>query len=39
MGNADRDLPKDIWPLEMDSEDVKRMITSIDMAIELLKEF
>ena len=39
MGNPDRDLPKDIWPLNMDSEDEKKMITTLKMAIELLKEF
>jgi hypothetical protein len=39
MGNADKDLPKDIWPLEFDNENVKQMITSVEMAIELLKEF
>lgn len=39
MGNADKDLPKDIWPLNMDDEDEKRMITTLGMALDLLKEF
>lgn len=39
MGNVDRDLPKDIWPLNMDSEDEKKMITTLKMAEDLLKEF
>lgn len=39
MGNADKDLPSDLWPLEMDQEGVKQMITSVEMAMELLKEF
>lgn len=39
MGNADKDLPKDIWPLNMDLEDEKKMITTLKMALELLKEF
>lgn len=39
MGNAEKDLPKDIWRLNMDDEDVKRMVTTYDMAIELLNEF
>jgi hypothetical protein len=38
-GNADKDSPRDIWPLNMDSEDEKKMITSLKMAMELLKEF
>jgi len=39
MGNPERDLPKDIWPLNMDNEDQKQMITTLKMALELLKEF
>lgn len=39
MGNADKDLPKDIWPLNMDQEDTKQMITTLKMALDLLKEF
>lgn len=39
MGNPDKDQPKDIWPLNMDSEDEKKMITTLNMALDLLKEF
>ncbi len=31
--------PKDIWPLSIDKEDEKRMITNMLQAKELLKEF
>lgn len=39
MGNADKDMPTDIWPLEMDNEDKKQMITTLAQAQELIKEF
>lgn len=39
MGNEDKDLPKDIWPLNMDNEDAKQMISTLKMALDLLKEF
>lgn len=39
IGNADKTAPRDIWPLNMDLEDSKLMITNVKMAIELLKEF
>lgn len=39
VGNADKDTPRDIWPLSMDTEDEKKMITTLNMALELLKEF
>lgn len=39
MGNPDKDTPRDIWPLNLDNEDTKQMITSVKMALELLKEF
>lgn len=31
--------PKEIWPLSLDTEDEKRMITTMAMAMELYKEF
>lgn len=39
MGASDHYKPQDIWPLQMDKEDEKKMITTIHQAIELLKEF
>lgn len=39
MGNADADTPKDLWPLNMDQEDTKQMITTLKMALDLIKEF
>ncbi|ASU34420.1 hypothetical protein MuYL_2533 [Mucilaginibacter xinganensis] len=39
MGNPDKDTPRDIWPLNMDREDEKQMISTLKMALELLKEF
>lgn len=39
MGGQDYMSPQQIWPLNMDNEDVKRMVTSLSMAMELLKEF
>lgn len=39
LGNPDKDTPRDIWPLNLDTEDEKRMIINLKMAQELLKEF
>lgn len=39
MGNPDPISPQNIWPLSMDKEAEKRMITSLAMAAQLLKEF
>jgi hypothetical protein len=39
MGRQEKLSPKDIWPLNMDTEDEKKMITSLKMALDLLKEF
>lgn len=39
LGNPDKDTPQDIWSLSMDDEDTKKMITSLKMAIEMIKEF
>lgn len=39
MGTTSPVTPDHIWPLTMDKEVEKRMITSLAMAIQLLKEF
>lgn len=39
MGLVDKVSPEQIWPLSMDKEGKKKMITTIAMAIKLLKEF
>lgn len=39
MGLNEATSPQDIWPLAMDKEDIKRVITTIPMAMELFKEF
>lgn len=39
MGASTPLSPENIWPLEMDKLTEKRMITSLAMAIQLLKEF
>lgn len=39
MGASEVTLPKDVWPLPMDSENEKRMITSVKQAMAMLKEF
>ena len=39
MGRTDKLTPRDIWPLNMDQEDEKQMITTLKMAMDLLKEF
>lgn len=31
--------PQDIWPLSLDKEDVKKIITTMHQAMQLLKEF
>lgn len=39
MGSAEKDLPSDIWPLDLDNEDKKHMITTLQMAKDLINEF
>lgn len=39
MGSSEAGLPRDIWPLSLDKEDEKQMITNIKMANDLLLEF
>lgn len=39
MGVKDDISEAQIWPLEMDDEDVKQMITDMQSALELLEEF
>lgn len=39
MGASEHYKPQDIWPLQMDKEDEKKMITTIHQAMQLLKEF
>lgn len=39
MGLAEPFKPQDIWPLHMDKEDEKRMITTMQQAMDLLKQF
>lgn len=39
MGSSEPITPQNIWPLSMDKESEKRMITSLAMAVQLLKEF
>lgn len=39
MGLESPIQPQDVWPLDMDKEDEKKMITSLKMAMELLNEF
>lgn len=39
MGGQDYISPQQLMPLNMDKEDVKQMITTVQQAIQLLKEF
>lgn len=39
MGVTNPVRPEDIWPLSIDIADEKKMITTVSMAVELLKEF
>lgn len=39
MGGQEYMSPQQLWPLNMDLRDVKHMITSVAMAMQLLKEF
>lgn len=39
MGGQDYLSPQQIWPLNMDDSETKRMITTVQQAMQLLKEF
>jgi hypothetical protein len=39
MGGSEVTQPKDVWPLPMDSENEKKMITTVKQAFVMLKEF
>lgn len=39
LGAKETYKPQDIWPLELDKEDEKRMITTMAQAMILLKDF
>jgi len=39
MGSSELVFPKDVWPLPMDKENEKKMITTMKQALAMLKEF
>jgi len=39
VGATEVTLPKDVWPLSMDSENEKKLITTMKQAMEMLKDF